>query len=320
MEYIALVLCILTLPTMRIAITYLLSLISSLTFGLSNRPITDSKLLVIDTNVVFKHFEDVQVLQFFDNDSTNGEITLSKKIDANGNVLAEYYKGYKTDKGNGRADVLTIDEYDKENRLRVSTDYYGSFKINSVEKTFYYYEDSLLVRLESFELRKRIKADVDKGYGRPGGCIITAEDYEKDMTWELSRIFLHRYDKFGRKIVSYSPVFRGSHNRYEYEYSNDGKLWLEKSLDKSRLLYTEYYKYKDNQIISVLIWDKKDWSGTKRIKYFDKNGNIIKETTIQKDKEWVDKYEYDPDGRLIRFKAYDSEGKINLTHIYNYKK
>lgn len=304
---------------MKTLTTYLLIAISFCAIGQTDMPITKSELLTSDTNIVFEHFEDIQIFQYFDNDSINGKITHSRKLDSQGNVIAEYYKDYKTDKGNGRTDVLTINEYNEKNQLIISTDYYESFQKGEVQKSFFYYNDSLLVRVESFELKKRLKPDVDKGFGRPGGCIIMPEDYEKEPTWKASRIVLYQYDSFGRKKLSYSPLFQSSHNRFEYQYDSDGNLIIEKSLDESRLLYIINYHYQLNQTISELQWDNKDWGGTKRIKTFDKHGNLIKESTIQNDKEWVDDYLYNIDNKLVRFIAYDSDGEISLTHIYRYK-
>ena len=304
---------------MKIVTTYLLIAISFCAIGQSKKPITNAKLLVIDTNIVFKHFKDIQVFQYFDNDSLNGKITHSKKLDANGNVIAEYYKDYKTSKVNGRVDVLEINEYNEKNRLIISTSYYETFQRGEVKKSFYYYKDSLLVRTESFDFKRRIKSDVDKRNGQPGGCIVTSEDYEKERTWEINRIVLYEYNNNKKKTLSYSPIFKNYHNRYEYQYDTNGNLTVEKSLDESKLLYTINYQYQLNQTISDFQWDDEDGGGTKRIKIFDNNGNLIKESTIQEDKEWIDVYKYNIEGILVRFIAYDSDGEINLTHIYRYK-
>jgi hypothetical protein len=304
---------------MKTLVTYIFIAISFCAIGQTDKPITKSELLTADTNIVFKHFEDVQVFQYFDDDSLNGKITHSKKLDLNGNVIAEYYKDCMTDKANGYADLLEINEYNGKNQLLISTSYFETFQKGVVQKSFFYYNDSLLVRVESFELKKRLKPDVDKGISRQGGCNLMPEDYVKEPTWKVNRIELYQYDSLGREILSYSPIFQTSHNRSEYQYNEDGKLIVEKSFDESRLLYTINYQYKVNQTISNLQWDDKNWSGTKEIKTFDKYGNIIKESTIQSDAEWTDIYEYNVDNKLIRFSAYDSDGKISLTHIYKYK-
>jgi hypothetical protein len=304
---------------MKVIITYLFTAITICSFGQSKVPITKPELLTIDTNTVFNHFDDIQVFQYFDNDSLNGKITHSKKLDVNGNVIAEYYKDYKTDKGNGRADVMEINEYNGKNQLITSTTYYETFQKGEVQKMFYYYKDSHLIRRESFEFKRRMKTSVDKGLGRPGGCIVTSDDYEKEGTWEATHIVLYEYNNYGRKTKSYSPIFQGYHNRFEYTYDHNGSLIEEKSMDESRLIYTIKYKYSDNQTSSKLKWDKESWGGTTKIKTFDNNGNLIKESTIQKNKEWIDIYKYTIDNKLKRFVAYESNGEISLTHIYKYK-
>lgn len=305
---------------MKTLAIYLLIVISFCAFGQNDKPITKSELLTADTNIVFMHFENVQVFQYFDNDSINGKITHSRKLDSKGNVIAEYYKDYKTDKGNGSADVLTINEYNEKNQLIISTDYYETFQKGEVQKSFFYYDDTLLVRVESFELKRRLKSGLDKGISGKDGDIITEEDLEKYPTWKVSGIVICEYDSLGRKKLSYSPIYQSSHNRFEYQYDSDGSLIIEKSLDETRLLYTINYQYKLNQTISNLQWDNKDWGGTKSVKTFDNNGNLIKESTIQKNNEWVDVYKYNIEGKIIRFIAFDNDGKICLTHIYKYKK
>ncbi len=301
--------------------TYSLILLSILVFGQNQETITKKGQLVIDTTILFKHFDDLQVYQYFDNDSLNGKITHSEKYDSSGRVIAKYYKDYKTDKGDGLADVITINEYDDSEKLKVSTDYYETFRSGEVQKTFFYYEDSLLKTVESFEFKRRIKADVDKGLGRPGGCIVTSDDFEKERTWKLTRLVKYQYNFKGQKKKSYSLVSQSSHNGFEYEYDEEGRLIIEKSLDENELLYTTKYEYSDNQIISILTWNKNDWGSTKRIKTYDiLNKKLLKEVVIQNENEWVDEYQYDENGQLIRFISYEKDGKIGLTHIYRYRK
>ena len=109
------------------------------TNGQSNEPITKSEQLIADTNIVFKHFDDVQVFQFYNNDSDNCKIAHSKKLDSNGNVIAEYFKDYKMNHNDAKTDILTIYEYNDKSQLLISTSYYETFQIGVVVKTFYYY-------------------------------------------------------------------------------------------------------------------------------------------------------------------------------------
>ncbi len=269
----------------------------------------------------FKHFTNIQIYQFLANDSSKSKITYSAKLNPQGKIIAEYYKDYKTDSGNGRADVLTKNEYDKSGKIIISTNYYtGSFMSDEIQKTFYYYSDTLLTRIEAYEFKKRLKKDIDKGLSRPGGCIITPDDYEKERTWELARMQLFQYNNQGKKVKSYSPVSQGSHNGFEYSYNDKGELLTEKSFDKDKLLYTERYEYKNTVTTSVLTWDSHDWGSTKRIFTRDqKNKKLLKEQVIQGENEYVHIYIYNLKGQLVKYIAYDSLGKINLTHIYKYK-
>jgi hypothetical protein len=278
---------------------------------ITKEPITKLELLVVDSSVVFSHFDDVQVFQYFDKDSLNGKVSHSEKLDTYGNIIAEYFKDYNTNKREGQPDNLKYNEYDVNNRLITSTTYYETFQRGGMQKQFYYYNDTLLVREESFDLTKKLKAGVDRGIAFP-------EDYEKKGTWEIGRIVIYDYDNFGRKVLSYSPVFQSSHNRFEYLYDNRGDLVEEKSMDQSELLYTIFYEYNDDEIISDLHWDRKEWGSIQRIKTIDNSGKLKQELTILEDMKYRDVYEYENNGKLAKLMTYDRNGKIGLTHIYKY--
>ena len=304
---------------MKKIVTYLLLITYFLVFGQSKEPITQSELLKIDTTIKFEHFKYIQVFQFFDKDSLNGKITYSKKVDSNGNILAEYYKDHKTDKFNGYSDILTINEYNEKNQRTSSTTYYETYQKGMVEKTFFYYTDSLLTRAESFDYKKRLRPDVDKGINGSGGCEIEAEDFEETPTWRFKKLIINTYDSLGKKISSSSFFPKILDDKLEYKYDANGKLIEERMLDDDKLLYVKKYEYVGNQTISNLEWINQGWRGTKKIKTFDTTGKLIKESTIQKDKESIDIYQYNAEGNLIRFTAYDNNGQIILTHIYKYQ-
>ena len=282
-------------------------------------PKTDSTYLTIDSNITFNHFEDLQVFQYFYSDSLNGKITYSEKIDSIGNVLATYYKDYKTDKGNGKTNAITFNEYNEKQQLTTSTIYFESFRSGEVDKTFYYYKDSLLVLAETFVLRKKLKPEIHKGIEGHHSCIVLPDDYERHPTWSLRKAEIFKYDSLGRKTESYCPVFLYSHNRWEYQYDDQSKLIVSKSFDQSELLYTSKYRYEKCRIIEDLDWV--GWSDSKYIETYDEKNNLIKKSTISLDSgfEWVDKYYYNQNNQLIRFEAYDKYNKLQLTHVYFYK-
>ena len=303
----------------RLLLTYGLTFLISCVFGQNQATITQQQQLVIDSTIKFAHFPDLQVYQYFDNKTSKGTITHSEKHDDVGRIIAEYFKDYKTDKGNGRADVLTINEYNELGKLKVRTDYYETFKEDDVQKTFYYYADSLLTTVESFDFKRRLKANVDKGFGRPEGCIVTTEDYQKERTWKLTRLVKYEYNIKGQRTKSFSIVSQGSHNGFEYEYNAQGKLVKEKSFNKDELLWTTEYKYSGNQEITELTWNKYNWGTTKKIKTYNVRHQLLEEVTIQEGNKYVEKYMYDKKGRLVKFESYDRDGKLGLTHKFRYK-
>jgi hypothetical protein len=304
-------------------LTCILALFLDTTFGQEQKIITQKQQLVIDTEIQFKHFDDVQVYQYLKNMVFDKKITYSQKYDSSGRLIAEYFKDYKTDSGNGRGYILVINEYDDAGKLKITTNYYETFTPSVVQKIFFYYNDSLLATKESFEFTTRLKPDLNKGIGRQGGCIITPDDYEKDKTWKLTDLTKYEYDNKGKKIKAYSLVgrFPSDNDDYEYEYNKEGKLLKEKLLKHKEALWTTEYRYMQHQEISLLTWNINNWGTTKTIKkYGSKAQNLLEETTIQNGKKFVRKYYYDHKKRLVRYNSYDSDGKLDLTHVYKYKK
>ena len=206
--------------------------------------------------------------------------------------------------------------------LHPSTGYYQGYLGGEVIKSFYYYKETLLIRVESFEFKRRIRSDVDKGYGRPDGCNIYDEDYEKEGAWIVSKIELYKYDKKGRKISTYTPISEISQNRYKYDYDVHGNLITERCYVGIKLFSTITYQHQHNMIISLFHWDYKDRVGSTQMKTFDDHGKLIKDSRFNVGKEWQGIYKYNEEGNLARYTATYNyfEVRTHLTHIYRYKK
>jgi len=182
--------------------------------------------------------------------------------DSSGNLIEYYYKNDDTTESE-RA-IKTLYYYDKQNKL---------------SKTI------------SFDFEKRLRKDVDKGLGRPGGCIIYPEDYEKHKSWALSSVWDYKYDDSGRLVEKIAPICNSSQSRYTYKYDVKGRLIEERSLDNDRLIWIESYTYYDDGHEYTRTWyengqRRKNYNGQfKPIDTFryktDKFGNETDEKTIE---------------------------------------
>ncbi len=281
---------------------------------------TPDSLLLCTADPDFSHFDDVQIFQFLGSDSAKGKITYSEKHDSLGRVVAYNYTGHKENSATGTSDVLGIKEYNKVGKLSVLTSYYNESSMKGeVTKTFYYYSDTILIAMERYSFEKRIRSDVDKGEGRPGGCIILPGDYEKERTWKLEQQVKYERNNV-TNTSSYSTVSNTSQNGWEYTYDEKGRMATKQSMDGNRIVYTEYFTYKGDTVFSDLVWNNSEWSGTKRAKvYSGKTKKIVAEFITQGDKTWIKRYWYDDKDRITRYQYYNVDGSINLTHTYRYK-
>ncbi|MBN2681168.1 MAG: hypothetical protein JXR58_01560 [Bacteroidales bacterium] len=140
----------------------------------------------------FKHFEDVQVFQYFDNDSLNAEVTHSIKLDENGNILAEYYSGYQKQQNSSGDMGYSIMDYYDNNKLKEKTTYFLKYD-GRIYKSLYYYNDSLLEREETFGFKGIARPISDIDSYRIKGYNIIKEANENAEKWELYEIRLFEY-------------------------------------------------------------------------------------------------------------------------------
>lgn len=284
----------------------------------SQTHLTPDSLLRCDTSPQFVTFENFQIFQFLGTDSLNGNVTYSEKHDSLGRVVAYHYKGHKENSGTGTSDVLAIKEYDNEGRLSSITSYYEESVTNDITKVFYYYRDTFLIQTEIFSYKRRIKPGVDKGDGRPSGCIITSKDYEKEKTWKLDNLIKYDYVS-GVRNTSYSLITNTSQNGWEYTYDEQGRLSTKQSMNGNNVVYTEYYSYIGDTVRTDSVWNNRQWSGTKRMFIYGGIPRRLRQEVItQGENTWKKQYWYDNQGRILRYVYYNKDGSPNLTHIYRY--
>jgi YD repeat-containing protein len=202
----------------------------------------------------------------------------------------------------------------------------------SLSKTHYFYnEKNLLIRSVTFDYERRLKKEADKGYGRPGGCIITEDDYEKHKSWAVSTIWNFKYDETGKLIEMIAPVINSSQNRYLYTYDAKGRLAEERSMDGNALIWVEHYNYTKGGYEFTRTWfdrdgsRRKEWNDslqsvdTFRFKT-DRFNNITEEGVIEEGGRYVSKdlKYYDSGNRIIRHEIYDDSSRLLGFYKYYY--
>jgi hypothetical protein len=202
----------------------------------------------------------------------------------------------------------------------------------TLTKTLHYYnEKAQLIQSISFDFKRRIKKDVDKGLGRPGGCIITEDDYEKQKSWALASVWNYKYDNLGRHIEKVAPVLNSTQDHYLYSYDSLGRLKEKRSLEANTIIWIENYAYHQNGYEFTRTWFEKDgtrgkeWNGsltpvdTFRYKT-DNFNNVTEELVIEEGGRQISKdYKfYDTQNRLRRHEIYNDTAKLIGYYVYDY--
>jgi len=205
-------------------------------------------------------------------------------------------------------------------------------------QTFYTYNKKRqLIKSERFELINKLKEGVDKGYGRPGGCILTKDDYEEEKTWVKFTEIIYKYDHKGNKILedaTKSPSYRYKH---AWKYDDKKRIVEHCSYNvdsKTRALYylTKYdyndsgYKYtrtgydaegKPRQ------FKTKPWEYAPQVTntfWVNRFGNIVKEIVSDEKGKIYSIYvtEYNTFNKISKRIIIGNENKLLLTEIFQY--
>jgi hypothetical protein len=280
------------------------------------------------------------IYQYSETDSIDKTVSKIVKYGLNNRVLSEQDHEFKESSYEGTANV--IDYYDYKNGLLVQqrTVYRDnstpSFRQQDSTKAIYYYDkDNKLEKRQHFEFIRRRKTNVDKGIGRPGGCIVEAGDYEKESTWDITSEIFFKYDSLGRKTEYNAPnIHWDSQNRYTWSYYNDGKVNEYRSYDHDRLIWIEKFIYTDTSYQFIRTWydydgnpehlKEKSWEYTPQINHryeLDSQGRIIGETEMTEKGGFLYRslIEYNSSGLVSKKVRYNQDNEPDITHIYKYK-
>lgn len=311
----------------------------------STKKISNSHQRIIPPNIEYDKDLDTTltcyIYQYAGLDSSSKTISKVVKYDKDNRVLSEKYQGFKKSSYEGTSNVIDFYDYKNELFVQKRTVYTDnstpSFRqLDSAKTIFYYDNQNNLIKRQHYDLKRRIKPNVDKGLGRPGGCIIVEEDYEKESSWDIKSEILFRYDSLNRKIEYYAPeIHWGSQNRYTWSYYDNGKINEYRSYDHDRLIWIEKFSYTDTSYQFIRTWydyegnpkhlKEKSWEHTPQITLIsklDNQGRVIEETKVNEKGDFLGstKTEYNQIGLVIKKVKYNKDKQPDMTHIYDYKR
>ncbi|MFT7002012.1 MAG: hypothetical protein ACJAVW_003049 [Spirosomataceae bacterium] len=274
-----------------------------------------------------------KVYQYGGKNSINKKVTKTIEYYANGKIASETYKGYKETAQTGNSNATYFSDY-KDTLLVQRRSIMD--KGDSTKTILSYNQNGQLIKETHYNYERQIRADVDKGLGRPGGCIITEEDYEKERSWAIRSIIHYTYDSLGRKAEYYAPsVHWGSQNRYTWSYNDKGQIKEHRSYDHDRLIWIEEFSYTDTNYQYTRTWfdydgnpkhlKEKKWEYSSQITCtfsLDKQGRVIEEAVTTEKGEFRGRTstEHNSNGLIAKTVKYNKDNNPEMTHVYEYEK
>jgi len=283
-------------------------------------------LLVIDTPVVFEHYEDLKVYSYLATDSAKRKLDCSCKLNSQENTLTCTYNSHLN-----YVDGKAIEEYDAKGHLIARTFYESQ---NNFSKTLYSYNlEGKIQKIESFgygrvqQLKPGISLELAYASYPKAQVMIEAYNdslYNYSYAWRQGFLETYAYDSMGRPIqygnVDLINQKQGSHTHYDSEGRISKKFLTRNYLPSSGLnlkeeitdsvSVTSEYSYFDN-------WYRvysNSWDGVYvDTVYTDKEGRTTEHITHRqlfegplagRDIPFQEferfKYEYDALGRLTK--------------------
>ena len=223
---------------------------------------------------------------------------------------------------------------------------------DSIKSLCFYNNKGLLIKNKFFRYEKKLKPTVDKGLGRPGGCIILPEDYEKNRVWQEGSTSVYQYNKEGKRIEYMALRDSTVLEKQRWSYYKSGKLREESSFDrysvtpKYRTLYfydergrlSKRVSYTDGEVSAT-----NNYSYRKSVVYLDGNyssypgeypfsvyrdtkkldlkGRLVEEVAYvgRCALETKKRIRYRPDGRIAQTIVFTCRDSSRMVHNYVYE-
>ena len=274
------------------------------------------------------------VYQFSGSDSINKHIALVQTFNQVGQIISETYSNYKKSSDQSNTDGIYYYYY-KDSLL---TKRFFIADDNDTGKVLYYYNtNKQCIREEYFSCERRLRKDVKKGLGQPGGCVVFEEDLDKNRTWIKSNDVTFLYDEKGRLLRKDD----GQNYDRVWQYDSLNRITQEKGYSFNKMEYVEDYKYFNGGYKYSQISFDIDGNPTQPIYsdiifnpiftstfHLNRDGKIIKEEiTTEKGIIISDKkYYYDNNSRVVKTihryldRHYIKANTSSVTtHIFEYK-
>jgi hypothetical protein len=275
-------------------------------------------LIVLVSSTIFaQNSNDYKVVQFKGNDSINGYVSKIVRFNDNGQVIYEETKDFMFSRLSGLVDNRDTFFYRDTLLIKKKTEYPQSENKNEI--TYKYNANNQLIKETHKSFEKRLKKrKIDDG------CLIEDNDFKR-ASWKITSQLNYKYNSSGKVIESYSPkVHWNEQNRYLYEYDENGKTSKIRSLHNDEIIYTEIRFNNENGYDYCRIWHEdetnKDCIKKSQVKFkLNNHGKVIEcskpdETRIPGN--ITEKYFYNCDGSLYKKQRFDTNGKLEITHVY----
>ena len=271
-----------------------------------------------------------QVYQYLGVDSTARQLVLTRTYHPNGRVLEEQYSKYRLTH-EYMASTGTEQSRYRDTMLveRLETDERG----DQIKTRYFHDHLNRLTREERLTSERRQKKNVDKGNGRPGGCILVDSDFRKRRSWEKTSVINYAYDAQGR-LVSYDApkLHYSSQNRYTWVYDSLGRVSKHFSYDRQRLIWVEEFAYFPGGHRFTRTWYDADgspshlkpenkgyWPQYSTTYHYDDNRQVkLEETSSEKGvlnsrTQWY----YNTQHQLTKTVYQNGKGEVKLTHLFS---
>lgn len=258
-------------------------------------------------------FKKCTVYQFSGKDSLNKHIALVQNFNQAGQIVDETYSNYKKSSNEGNSDGSYYYYYADS---LLTKRFFIAGDGDTMKVLYFYNTNRQCIREEYFNCERRLRNDVKKGFGQPGGCVVFEEDFEKNRTWAKMNEVTFLYDNKGRLIRKDD----GQDYERVWLYDSQNRIIQEKGYSFNKLEYVEKYIYFNGGYRNSQIFFDSDGKPEQATYtdiifnpiftstfYLNTSGKIIKEEmTTEKGVEISDETTY-----------YDSRGRITKTvHRY----
>ncbi|WP_400192225.1 hypothetical protein [Hymenobacter sp. B81] len=270
------------------------------------------------------------IWQYSGSDSVRSTVACRRLYDARHRLISETYRGFSPTFEDTWVDGSTYSFYE-DTLLRQQVAVYPNQDRSKVIHT--YSPQGQLIRQEHLTFERRLKAGVDKGMGRSGGCIVAPEDYEPHRTWARRGVSTFAYDERGNKVEQEFQPPSAPPDRTTWAYDAGNRVTRQSFYSAQQLSWTEQYIYTPDGYSYTRTWfdaagrpqhraaTSADYWPQYTFAVAGHPNRPVRQicTNEQGQTKSVITYAYDSQQRLIRAVARNGQGQPLTTHRYVYR-